>query len=198
MCFNRSHWIFTTHSSPKRQNQGTTGCLPIFQRIVCTLIAHLGEIFGIPANLDLYCKFWTVSKSLKLMIQRARWGRWTWGWFKHWSHLTRRWPGMPLSKKEEDTLWSVLSSLLRWMTLQWQEWWFSWKTSWWLPSPESRRSEISDFEPGTWANLWPGWHRILGSSGRWFVQHCSFSNWVCEIVEGLPIRRRSRFKFEQE
>lgn len=45
----------------KRQNQGTTGDFPLFQRIVCTLIANLGGIFGIPANLDLYCKFWTVS-----------------------------------------------------------------------------------------------------------------------------------------
>jgi hypothetical protein len=42
------------------------------------------------------------------------------------------------------------------------------------------------------------WHRILGSSGRRFVQHCSFSNWVCEVVEGLPIGRRSRFKLERE
>ncbi len=44
MCFNASHWIFTTYSSPKRQNQGATGCFPLFQRIVGTLIANLGGI----------------------------------------------------------------------------------------------------------------------------------------------------------
>jgi hypothetical protein len=59
--FNGSHCIFTTYSSPKGQNRGTTGYFPLFQRIVCTLIANLGEIFGIPANLDFNCKFWTVS-----------------------------------------------------------------------------------------------------------------------------------------
>jgi hypothetical protein len=59
VCFNRSHWIFTTHSSPKRQNQGTTGCLPIFQRIVCTLIAHLGDLL-------------LVEKSLRARTREAR------------------------------------------------------------------------------------------------------------------------------
>ncbi len=48
VCFEWKDWIFTTYSSPKSQNQGTNLYLPFFQRIVCTLISNVGELFGIP------------------------------------------------------------------------------------------------------------------------------------------------------